>query len=79
MASAAWRQLPHAARSSRAFSAGAAEEAATPIEVTIEKVSKPEVQQVYLDCAPLPPTLRVLLLSFGTVAPAVDAHPYPSC
>lgn len=52
MASAAWRQLPHAARSSRAFSAGAAEEAATPIEVTIEKVSKPEVQQLTNDMTP---------------------------
>ena len=46
-ASAAWRQLPPSARASRAFSAGASEEAEKqPIEVTIQKVNKPEASQV---------------------------------
>ena len=43
---AAWRQLPPSAPTSRALSAGAAEEAKQPIEVTIEKVAKPDPQKV---------------------------------
>lgn len=79
LASAAWRQLPHVAQTSRAFSVGATEEAAKPIEVTIEKVPKPDVQQVCLNCAAMLVKSLSLATSFCTVARVALAYAYFSC
>jgi hypothetical protein len=77
---AAWRQLPPSAPTSRALSAGAAEEAKQPIEVTIEKVAKPDPQKV---CSAL--LLRVDEREGGRVCVCVcvrvrcpDAHRVPA-
>jgi hypothetical protein len=47
---ATWRQLPPSAPASRAMTAGASQEEKKPIEVTIEKVEKPDPHKV-LRCA----------------------------
>jgi hypothetical protein len=43
---ATWRQLPPSAPASRAMTAGASQEEKKPIEVTIEKVEKPDPHKV---------------------------------